>query len=569
MMKKICVCLVILVSIYFQGPSVYGANGDLHPWNIFELRMTSHEDYNNPYVDGLPDDGSPLVRAQFHGTSGDCAGMNYSIAGFWDGDSTWAVRFAPPAPGLWEYRTVSGDPGLAGKSGHLQVIPWSAKEKRANPVRRGFVRVHESGPRAGRYFEYADGTPFLWIGDTWWNWTKRGIKFSSFQKVVNDRAEKGFTVGQLFVAGNGWSRSSSLLDESYTHLDIQHMRRIDSLITYANAKGLTVWVHGWWTRQNMKERIGAENIRRWWRYLIHRLGAYNVIWVLAGEYNMYDYGGLGLDFWKDLGQTIDQEDPYDRIISAHPTPPGWSGGADAPQWSTGEVLHNEDWLDYNQSQVGHGRWRNEMIPQVVASDYRRQPAKPIVVTEPWYEFIKGYASAQDIRFGAWSAILSGAAGHSYGGGHVWKAHVPESPAGKDAWPMEMGFETNTLAYPGAQSMGILARFLRQIDWWNLEPHPELISEYPAHYCSAVPGKEYLVYLRYGGAFKLNLESAGKGLQFATRWLNPGTGKLSDGGTVGGGQIQTFSAPGGFPSQPDFQDWVLYLHFVDTASRRKD
>ena len=68
-----------------------------------------------------------------------------------------------------------------------------------------------------------------------------------------------------------------------------------------------------------------------------------MIWTLAGEYNMNNYGGFGLPFWKDLGVMVKSEDPYRRIVSAHPTPPGWSGGADAPQWSTGEVLHSEPW----------------------------------------------------------------------------------------------------------------------------------------------------------------------------------------------------------------------------------
>jgi hypothetical protein len=87
----------------------------------------------------------------------------------------------------------------------------------------------------------------------------------------------------------------------------------------------------------------------------------------------------------------------DLGASLGPYPPGWSGGADAPQWSTGEAIHAEPWLDYNQSQTGHGRWRNEMIPFVVAADYARTPAKPTVVTEPWYEFIEGNPTGMDVR----------------------------------------------------------------------------------------------------------------------------------------------------------------------------
>ena len=58
-------------------------------------------------------------------------------------------------------------------------------------------------------------------------------------------------------------------------------------------------------------------------------------------------------------------------------------------------------------------------------------------------------------------------------------------------------------------MGFLARFLGTIPWWTLEPHPELVSEYPAPFCAAVPGRLYVVYLRYGGAFKVDLRPLGK------------------------------------------------------------
>lgn len=78
---------------------------------------------------------------------------------------------------------------------------------------------------------------------------------------------------------------------------------------------------------------------------------YNVIWVLAVKYNMNNYGGFPLSFWNEVGELIKKEDPYDRITGAHPTPPMWNGGAEVPQWSTAEVIHNQNWMDYNQSQT--------------------------------------------------------------------------------------------------------------------------------------------------------------------------------------------------------------------------
>ena len=85
-------------------------------------------------------------------------------------------------------------------------------------------------------------------------------------------------------------------------------------------------------------------------------------------------------------------------------------------------------------------------------------------------------------------MLSGAAGHTYGGGHVWWAHVPEAPASQGNWPLHRDFDTDTLDYPGAVGVGFMARFLRAMEWWKLEPHPELVSDYPARFCSAAPGR---------------------------------------------------------------------------------
>jgi len=222
------------------------------------------------------------------------------------------------------------------------------------------------------------------------------------------------------------------------------------------------------------------------------------------------------------------------------------------------VLHNEPWLDYNQSQVGHGRWRNELIPTVVAAAYAKRPPKPIVVTEPWYEFIEGSASAADIRFGAWSAVLCGAAGHSYGGGHVWRAHVPESPDPGRIWPLERGFKRDTLNYPGARSLAFMVRFLRSIRWWELEPHPELVHDNPSRYCAAVPGREYLLYLRWGGCVGLDLKATEPQQEFQYEWIDLVDERVRFKGKLKGGAVREISPPEDYPGVLQCKDWLLHV-----------
>ena len=531
----------------------------IHQWEVFSVTLNANEIKSNPYNEISIVQGTAFLYVKFEGISGEALNKTYEINGFWNGGTEWKVNFAPPFTGGWKYTTSSPDKGLKGKKGSFNVIAWTESEKSANPARHGFVRVRKDVNGEGHYFEYSDGTPFLWIGDTWWNWTNRKIKPETFMALVDDRAAKGFNIGQLFVAANGWGRESSILDETYTILDTEHIKKVEEMIRYANSKGITVWIHGWWSRENLNNTAGAEKMKRWWRYLVDRFAAYNVIWVVAGEYNMYNNGGFSVDFWKELGAYIKEADPYDRIISLHNTPPFWDGGADAPQWATGSVMHQESWLDYNQSQVGHGKYANEMIPYIISEEYSLKPAKPVVVTEPWYEFIEGNPTDMDVRFAAWSAILSGAAGHTYGGGHVWLASVPEAPGGGGTWPYEKGFERTTYDYEGAMSMKHLASFFRNVKWWKMAPHPELVKEYPQPFCLANPGEEYVIYLRYGGVAKLAMDEPAAEKRYKYHWINPATGKVYDIKSIQGDSILQFSAPESYPGNPDYKDWVLYIY----------
>ena len=553
--KRSLLLLFIITILPFKS---LGAIESIKTWEVLEITLKSSAGFANPYTEVLTEGEKSYVFAEFSGTSGNSTGKTLTITGFWDGNNIWKIRFAPPSSGTWKYVTFSGERALNGKKGEISVTDWTDNEKIANPTRRGLVNVMKSGPGAGRYFIYSDGTPFLWIADTWWDWTNRRIKFESFVKLVDTREGQGFNIGQLFFAANGWGRESSLLDPSFQKPDIEQIKRVEEMIRYANSKGITVWIHPWWSREGIAGKIGEEKMIRWWRYVIHRLHAYNVIWVLAGEYNMNNYGGFHLDFWNRLGELVKTEDPYNRIVGVHPTPPMWGGGAEAPQWSTAEAIHESKWLDYNQCQTGHARWCNELVPEIITRAYKKIPYKPVVVTEPWYEFIEGNPTAMDIRFAAWSAVMSGAAGHTYGGGHIWRVHLPERPTGIGSWPMDTSLTTNTMVYPGAISTGFMGKYLRKLEWWKLKPHPELVMENPSPYCLADPGNEYLFYIRYGGSVKLDLRPFATNSEFNFLWTDLVNSNDSKSGTVRGGKIVEIKCPEDYPGTVNFKDWVLHV-----------
>lgn len=48
-----------------------------------------------------------------------------------------------------------------------------------------------------RHFAHADGTPFFWLGDTWWKNQCKRMTWEGFQELAADRKKKGFSVIQI------------------------------------------------------------------------------------------------------------------------------------------------------------------------------------------------------------------------------------------------------------------------------------------------------------------------------------------------------------------------------------
>ncbi len=125
-----------------------------HVWELQEIELHAQRQYSNPYVD-------VDCWVELNGP-----GFSKRVYGFWDGGDTFRVRIVATAPGNWQWKSGSNQPadtGLNGKTGTFVARDWTEAEKRANPNRRGFLR---STPN-GHAFQYADGTPFFMVGDTW------------------------------------------------------------------------------------------------------------------------------------------------------------------------------------------------------------------------------------------------------------------------------------------------------------------------------------------------------------------------------------------------------------------
>ena len=117
------------------------AAAPVEQWDVFEVALRG------------PADGNPFADVTFSArfTQGN---VSKEVAGFYDGDGTYRVRFMPEQAGQWRYETKSNRAELDGKSGELSVAG-------PGPKNHGPVRVANTF-----HFAYADGTPFTQIGTT-------------------------------------------------------------------------------------------------------------------------------------------------------------------------------------------------------------------------------------------------------------------------------------------------------------------------------------------------------------------------------------------------------------------
>ena len=109
---------------------------------------------------------------------------------FWAADQTWRVRFSAAKTGKYTFRTVSNDtsnPDLHDQRGEIMVSEYTGDNLllKHGPIRVAADHLH---------FEHEDGTPFFWLGDTWWMALCRHRLYvgqSDFQTLVADRCKQG------------------------------------------------------------------------------------------------------------------------------------------------------------------------------------------------------------------------------------------------------------------------------------------------------------------------------------------------------------------------------------------
>jgi len=192
----------LFLTIYLGTCNVVFADR-YHVWEKVEIILHAEESYCLPYKE-------VEVWVDLTGP-----GFSRRCYGFWDGGDTFRVRVLATAPGTWRWSSGSSrsDGGLDGKTGTFIAIAWTEVEKERNACRRGMITSSANG----HAFEYADGTPFFLVGDTWWAtptfrypWRdddkERPVgPGAGFKDYVRFRARQGFNCVAMIAAFPNWA----------------------------------------------------------------------------------------------------------------------------------------------------------------------------------------------------------------------------------------------------------------------------------------------------------------------------------------------------------------------------
>lgn len=500
-------------------------------------------------------------------------GAHWRVPAFWAGEQDWTIRFAPPEPGSYQFESVctdTGNSGLHGLKGSLEVEPYRGSNLL---YRRGPLRV----ARDHRHLEHTGGTAFFWLADTWWTGMAKRLRWpDDFQWLTADRVRKGFNVIQICAAfppsmpqgpfnplhpvseGDGgfpWEKDVSRINPVYWDM-------ADLRIRWLVGQELVPCIFGAWGRH--LHGLGTEKMKKHWRYIVARWGAYPVVWSVCGEVN----GGRQeppsreeqVRGWVEIARYLREVDPYHRLVTIHPVPNHASGR---------KAIGDAPVLDFDMLQTGHPMVRTiTLTPPKVRESANLNPPLPVLMAEVGYEGVFGESPAYHQRYLFWSSVLSGSlVGYTYGAAGIWEVNTEDFVA-TDTWGRTPWREAAQL--PGSGQLRYSKELLMEYPWWRLEPHMEWVQPhwngqpFSLPFAAGIPGELRVHYLtqpymarEHAGANYPTLCGLEPGVSYGSVLMDPSTGKRYEFPNVRGNEKGEFPLPPA--ALPGTHDWVLVLH----------
>ena len=403
-----------------------------------------------------------------------------TVPAFWAGGTVWKVRYASALLGRHRWRSACSetrDAGLHGAEGVVEVAPYRG----SNPLfKHGPVRAATNL----RHFEHADGTPFFWLGDTWWMGLCHRLHFpDEFKQLAADRKAKGFNVIQI-VAGlypdmypfdpRGANEAGFPWEPDYARIRPEYFDAADARLRLLVEEGFTLCLVGAWGYY--LPIMGEAKMKAHWRYLIARYGAWPVVWCAAGEANLPWYQAKNFPFddraavtgWTAVLRQIRTTDPFRRPLTVHPTA--------INRYTARHVTDDAALLDFDFLQTPHGqRGAVPVTVRAVRESFAAAPTLPVINGEAAYEMLSDKLPTEWTRAMFWLCLMNGAAGHTYGANGIWQCNRKGQPHGPsptaNSPPTGYGVISwdEAMHLPGSGQMAHGRKFFESLPWTRLTP----------------------------------------------------------------------------------------------------
>jgi len=346
-------------------------------WGVFELEFVG------------PGGGNPFIEVELSATFSQ-ANRAVEVAGFYDGEGRYRVRFMPDAEGVWRYRTRSNRSELDGKTGEFVCVGPS-------PGNHGPVHVENRF-----HFAYADGTPYRQLGTTCYAWIHQGdaleeqtlatLARAPFNKLRMCVFPKDYDFNhndpELYPYVAKTPPAGTRYAWDFTRFDPAFWRHLEKRVQQLGALGIEADIivfhpYDRWGFSSMPRE--ADDL--YMKYLIARLSAYrNVWWSMANEFDIMRSKTMA--DWDHFFRTFQTFDPYGHLRSVH---------------------NCVQFYDHSRPWVSHCSVQSSDLHRV--PEWRAAYGKPVVVDECCYEgnicHAWGNITAQELVRRFWRGTVGG------------------------------------------------------------------------------------------------------------------------------------------------------------------
>jgi hypothetical protein len=544
-------------------------------WGVYEATFTAAARYANPFSD-------VVLSVDFRHTA---SGTTLRVEGFYDGHGQgdqgqrWTVRFMPIDVGEWTWATASmpQDAGLQGRSGFLLVTPPSSGNH--GPLR--------PSPAPHLHLPRADGTYTFDLG-LWYNspWEMSATNRTRFFDFIQAHGVTRLTAGLLETgkfAGDYWQYNLDLF------------QGVDSVMREMQMRGMILEL----TLYNNADEAAMSQAQdqQYVRYVMARYGAFRAFRAKLANQVDWHYGGYCSDeaeiaaslAWGDAtGRYFKAVDPFGVAVTPHhpgeclksrgaiyylPALDDWpfadwsdwimkqlqvtalSAAATLDQIEPKSCLLNERGLARLNALVQSLRTRYQQAVSVDEYSFEYEGS----CTPSWLAL-----TGTGTRKTHWVLTMAGAFGSTRVAGLPGEWGVGDFAAGElEAF----------MRRPTARQLGIIAKTLAALPFWEMAPNPNSVSPatvtiegsaYPSNFALAKSGEVYLIYSLNGGAGTVTLAPG----TYEVMRIDPRDGTEVHLGHVAGG-TQPFTLPtveGPIDHQTAPSDWALLYRYTNFRSR---